>query len=88
MAKDTQATRDTQQAAKTKAKVKAKPKTTASRKKPAKEVLDNVGGIVDIVILDDDIFDILYDEALLEEAAILAALEDEGYDVELIECGC
>lgn len=88
MAKDTQATKDAQTTVKTKAKVKAKPKTTASKQKPAKDVLDNVNGIVDIVILDDDIFDILYDEALLEEAAILAALEDEGFDVELIDCGC
>lgn len=85
MANDTKAAKP---ADKTKAKVKAKPKASVTKQKPAKDVLDNVTGIVEVVIVDDDIFDILYDEALLEEAALLAALEDEGYDVELTECGC
>lgn len=88
MTKDTQATKAKTAAKATNAKVKAKPKTTAKKPKPAKDVLNNVSGIVEVVILDDDFFDILYDEALLEEAAILTALEDEGYDVELMECGC
>lgn len=53
MATDTNAT-------KTKAKVKATPKASAASPKPAKDVLDNIDGIVDVVILDDDIFDIMY----------------------------
>lgn len=76
------------QATKAKAKVKATPKASVKTQKHANDVLENVNGIVDVVILNDDIYDILYDEALLEEAAIIAALEDEGYDVELMECGC
>lgn len=86
MASDTQVIKN-KNATNTKVKVKAKPKTCAKKQKLAKDVLDKINGIVDVVILDDDIFDILYDEALLEEA-IIAALEDEGYDVELMECGC
>ena len=84
MASDTQVIKNKNA---TNTKVKVKPKTCVKKQKPAKDVLDKINGIVDVVILDDDIFDILYDEALLEEA-IIAALEDEGYDVELMKCGC
>lgn len=72
----------------TKAKVKAKPKAAVKKQKPAKDVLNNIDGIVEVVILDNDLFNVLYDEALLEDAAIIAALEDEGYDAELMVCGC
>lgn len=81
MAQDTKTTN-------AKTKVKAKPRASAKKNKPVKDVLNDVDGIVDIVIVDDDLYDIWYDEALLEEAAILAALDDAYYDAELIECDC
>lgn len=84
----TQSTKETKAKTKTKARVKAKSKAPVTKQKPAKEVLDNATGIVEVVVLDDDIFDILYDDALLEDAAIIAMLEDEGYDADLMECGC
>lgn len=77
-----------------KKKVKAnKPKESNNQCKSAEDVLNNIDGITEIIVVDDDAFDlaydIAYDEALLEEAAILSALEDEGYyDVVLTDCGC
>lgn len=69
-----------------------KTKTKDAPSKKPKEVLDNLDGITEVIIVDDpvyDLFDIAYDEAVLEEAAILAALDDEGYyDVVLTDCGC
>lgn len=59
-----------------------------AKKKSAKKVLDDFDGITEVIVVDDGIFDIVYDEALLEEAAVIAALEELGYDVVLTDCNC
>lgn len=71
-----------------KAKATPKPKAASKASKPkkkAEDVLNDLDGVIEVVVVDDDLFDIAYDEALLEEAAILAALDDEDYDVILID---
>ena len=42
--------------------------------------LDGVSAVA--VILDDGIADVDFDDAILAESAIIAAIEDAGYDVE------
>lgn len=73
-----------------KVKAKATPKAAATDKqnKSAEDVLNGLDGITEVIVVDADLYDIIYDEALLEEAAILAALEAEDYEVVFTDCGC
>lgn len=75
---------------KVKKKVKVKGASDEQDKKKVEKKVNDLDGVIEVVYIDDDIFDIMYDEAILEEAALLAAIEDLGYDEVIVTdaCGC
>ena len=69
---------------KTKKKVKVKGASDSQSKAKVQDKVNSLDGVDEVIFIDEDVLEILYDEALLEEALLLAAIEELGYDTIVI----